>query len=467
MFDTLVQGGMIVNATGQMQADVAIHKGIIVGVGQYYQPNDARQVIDAGGLLVLPGLVDPHVHYNLPFMGTVTRHGFFSGSIAAAAGGVTTIVDFAFQEPGRPMMAAVQARLAEAAGEASVDYSFHAVFTDVNHTTPNQLPALIEAGIASWKIFMAYRRQGFMVDDGGLYALLKASSQLPCIGIVHPENAAIIEHLIDQFLAEGKVSPRYHAFSRPPLAEAEAVSRAARLAGACGTPLYLFHLSSADALAELQAAQANGWPIYGETCPHYLCLDETLYDRPDDGYNWCMSPPLRNQAHRDALWEGLARGTLSIVSSDDGAFDAESKARGSSSFDQIPNGIPGVETRLPLLYSEGVLPGRITLERLVAVCSANPARLLGMYPRKGIIAAGSDADIVLFDPNAKRTLSLKNSHMQAGWHPYEGWQAQGLPVVTLAHGQIIMKDDEFCGRQGAGQFIRRRFDPALRRNAVL
>ncbi len=388
MFDTLVRGGLIVNATGQMQADVAIHKGMIVGVGQPYQPNDARQVIDAGGLLVLPGLVDPHVHYNLPFMGTVTRHGFFSGSIAAAAGGVTTIVDFAFQELGRPMMEAVQARLTEAAGEASVDYSFHAVFTDVDHTTPKQLPALIEAGIASWKIFMAYRRQGIMVDDGGLYALLKASSQLPCIGIVHPENAAIIEHLIDQFLAEGKVSPRYHAFSRPPLAEAEAVSRAARLAGVCGTPLYLFHLSSADALAELQAAQANGWPIYGETCPHYLCLDETLYDRPDDGYNWCMSPPLRNQAHRDALWEGLARGTLSIVSSDDGAFDAESKARGSSSFDQIPNGIPGVETRLPLLYSEGVLPGRITLERLWP--SVVPTRLAcwGCTLAKGLSPPG-------------------------------------------------------------------------------
>jgi dihydropyrimidinase len=314
---------------------------------------------------------------------------------------------------------------------------------------------------------MAYRRQGIMVDDGGLYALLKASSHLPCIGIVHPENAAIIEHLIDQFLAEGKVSPRYHALSRPPLAEAEAVSRAARLAGTSGTPLYLFHLSSADALAELQAAQAKGWPIYGETCPHYLCLDETLYDRPDDGYNWCMSPPLRNQAHRDALWEGLARGTLSIVSSDDGAFDAESKARGSSSFDQVPNGIPGVETRLPLLYSAGVLPGRITLERLVAVCSANPARLLGMYPRKGLIAPGSDADVVLFDPNARRTLSLKDSHMQAGWHPYEGRPVQGLPVLTIARGQVIMKDNEFCGQRGTGQFIRRRFDPALRRHAVL
>jgi dihydropyrimidinase len=180
-----------------------------------------------------------------------------------------------------------------------------------------------------------------------------------------------------------------------------------------------------------------------------------------------MSPPLRNQAHRDALWAGLARGSLSIVSSDDGAFDAESKARGSSSFDQVPNGIPGVETRLPLLYSEGVLPGRITLERLVALCSANPARLLGMYPRKGVIAAGSDADLVLFDPNARRTLSLQNSHMRAGWHPYEGRLVQGLPVMTLARGQIVMKDNEFCGRQGTGQFIQRRFDPALRWNAVL
>lgn len=467
MFDTLIRGGTIINATGRLEADVAIANGVIVGLGQHYRPEEARQVIDAGDLLVLPGLIDPHVHFNLPFMGTVTRHGFFSGSVAAAAGGVTTIVDFAFQEPGRPMLEAIQARQAEAAGQASVDYSFHAIFTEVDHTTPAQLPALIEAGIASWKVFMAYRRQGIMVDDGGLNALLQASRDLPCLGIVHPENAAIIEHLIDQCLAEDKVAPRYHGFSRPPLAEAEAAARAAHLAGVSGTPLYLFHLSSADALAELKAAQAKGWPIYGETCPHYLCLDETLYDRPEDGYNWCMSPPLRTQAHRDALWAGLADGTLGIVSSDDGAFDADSKARGSRSFEQIPNGIPGVETRLPLLYSAGVLPGRITVERLVAVCSANPARLLGMYPRKGVIAPGADADLVLFDPTAKRTLSLSNSHMQAGWHPYEGWEVQGLPVTTLARGQIIMQDNEFRGKQGTGQFIHRRLDPALRGKALL
>lgn len=424
-------------------------------------------MIDAGDLLVLPGLIDPHVHFNMPFMGTVTRHGFFSGSVAAAAGGVTTIVDFAFQEPGRPIMEAIQARKVEAAGQASVDYSFHAIFTEVDHTTPGQLPALIDAGIASWKVFMAYRRQGIMVDDGGLNALLNASRDLPCLGIVHPENAAIIEHLIDQCLAEGKVAPRYHAFSRPPLAEAEAVARAAHLAGVSCTPLYLFHLSSADALAELKVAHAKGWPVYGETCPHYLCEDETLYDRPEDGYNWCMSPPLRTQAHRDALWVGLADGTLGIVSSDDGAFDAESKARGSHSFEQIPNGIPGVETRLPLLYSEGVLKGKITVERLVALCSTNPARLLGMYPRKGVIAPGADADLVLFDPKAKRTLSLSNSHMQAGWHPYEGWEVQGLPVATLARGRIIMQDNEFRGEQGTGQFIHRRLDPTLRGKALL
>ena len=464
-FDTLIRGGTVVNATGQQSADVAIHEGVIVGVGAY-EAAQAREVIDATDLLVLPGLIDPHVHYNVPIMGTTTRHDFFTGSIAAAAGGVTTIVDFAFQEKGKHVLEAVRARQAEAEGQASIDYSFHAIFTDVTHETPQQLPDLIEAGICSWKIFMAYRRLGIMVDDGGLFALLEASSQLPCVGIAHPENAAIIELLIDKFLAEGKVAPRYHALSRPPLAEAEAVGRAAKLAGATSTPFYFFHLSSSDAIAELYAAKAKGWPVYAETCPHYLLLDENLYEQPD-GYNWCMSPPLRDQSHRNILWEALADGTINIVSSDDGCFDAESKARGSESFDKIPNGVPGVETRLSLLYSEGVCKDRITVERLVAVCCANPARLLGMYPRKGVIVPGADADLVLFDPNAKRILGLENSHMKAGWHPFEGWQVQGLPVTTIAQGRVIMKNNEFCGEQGTGRFIHRRFDPALRRNATL
>ena len=465
MFDALIKGGTVVNATGRLQTDVAIHDGKIVGIGSY-ESDRAKTVLDAGNLLVLPGLIDPHVHYNVPIMGTITRHDFFTGSVAAAAGGVTTIVDFAFQEQGKHVLEAVRARQAEAEGQASIDYSFHAIFTDVTHETPQQLSDLIEAGICSWKIFMAYRRLGIMVDDGGLFALLEASSELPCVGIAHPENAAIIELLIDKFLAEGKVAPRYHALSRPPLAEGEAVGRAARLVGATGTPFYFFHLSSSEAIAELYAAKAKGWPVYAETCPHYLLLDESIYDEPD-GYNWCMSPPLRDQSHRDMLWQALADGTINIVSSDDGCFDAESKARGSESFDKIPNGVPGVETRLSLLYSEGVRRERITIERLVAVCCANPARLLGMYPRKGVIAPGADADIVLFDPNGERTLGLENSHMRAGWHPFEGWAVRGLPVTTIAQGRVIMQDNEFCGEQGTGRFIHRSFDPALRRNAVI
>ena len=466
MFDTLIRGGTIVNANGQLQADVVIKDGLIVGIGNHYDAGDAKQVIDAGELLVLPGLIDPHVHYNMPFMGTVTRHDYVSGSIAAAAGGVTTVIDFAFQEKGKPVLDAVRAKQADAEGKASIDYSFHAIFTDVNHETPQQLPDLIEAGICSWKVFMAYRRLGIMVDDGGLYALLEASSQLPCVGIAHPENAAIIEFLVDKFLAEGKVGARYHALSRPPFVEGEAVGRAAGFVGVTGTPFYFFHLSSSDAIEEVYAAKANGWPVYAETCPHYLLLDKSIYDEPD-GFNWCMSPPLRDQSHRAVLWEALANGTIDIVSSDDGAFDAESKARGSESFDKVPNGIPGVETRLSLLYSEGVHKGRITAERLVAVCSTNPARLLGMYPRKGVIAPGSDADLVLVDPNGERTMGLDNSHMKAGWHPFEGWHVRGIPVITIAQGQVIMKDNEFYGQEGTGRFIHRRFDPALRWNATL
>lgn len=466
MFDTLVRGGTVVNAYGQSRADIAIANGTIVGLGRHYTPDAARRIIDAGDLLILPGLVDPHVHYDMPFMGTVTRHSFFSGSVAAAAGGVTTFIDFAFQEQGRPVMAAIRARQAEAANAAAVDYSFHAIFTDVGASVRQELEELINAGISSWKVFMAYRSLGLMVDDGGLLALLEASRDLACVGIVHAENAAIIEYLVDRFLREGYGSSQYHAQSRPPVAEAEAVNRAARLAGLTGTPLYFFHLSSADALAELQAGQARGWPVYGETCPHYLLLDESLYDRPD-GYNWCMSPPLRSEAHRDALWQALAGGSIACVSSDDGAFDVAAKANGSASFDRVPNGVPGVETRLSLLFSEGVSKGRISAERLVALLSTNPARLFGLYPRKGLIAPGSDADLVLLDPDGERVLGLEGSHMQAGWHPFEGWLVRGLPVMTMLRGEVIMQENVFCGAEGMGCFVQRYFDPALRPCPVL
>ena len=466
MFDTLIRGGTVVNAFGSVSADVAIDQGAVLGVGTQFDPGEAREVIEADGLLVLPGLVDPHVHYSLPFMGTVTRHDFLSGSIAAAAGGVTTIVDFAFQEPGGSVMQALRSRMAHAHGHAAVDYGFHAVFTDVRPDSIAELGELIAAGVSSWKVFMAYRRLGIMVDDGGLLSLLQASRELPCVAIVHAENAAIIESLVDEFLAAGKNTARYHALSRPPLAEAEALGRAARFSGYSGTPLYAFHVSSADAVAELQVARSRGWPVYAETCPHYLILDESIYDQPD-GYNWCMSPPLRAVEHRQALWEALATGVISCVSSDDGAFDVESKSRGSHSFDKVPNGIPGVETRLSLLYSEGVCCNRISMERLVALCSTNPARLMGLFPRKGLLAAGADADLVLFDPGSERNLGLANSHMRAGWHPYEGLRVRGAPVLTMLRGRVVMKDNRFCGEEGQGRYQKRCFDPALRKRAAL
>lgn len=466
MVDLIIRGGTVVNAGGSQAADVVVDHGKIAAVDARGEARSARRVIDARGLLVLPGLVDPHVHFDTPFMGTVTRHNFESGTLAAAFGGVTTVVDFAFQERGRPMLEMIRTRQAQAEGRACIDYSFHAIFTDVNRETPRQLPELIEAGIATWKVFMAYRRQEIMVDDGGLYALLEASRELPVLGIVHAENPFIIEFLIDRFLAEGKCAPRYHALSRPPLAEAEAVGRAARLAHTAGTPLYIFHISSQAALEEIRAARGKGWAVFAETCPHYLLLDAALYDRPD-GYNWCMSPPLRAQADRDALWQALADGAISAVTSDDASFDAESKMWGKESFDRVPNGVPGVECRLALLYSEGVAKGRLNVERLAGLTAANPARLVGLYPRKGAIAVGSDADVVLFDPELRSTLSVKTSHMQAGWHPFEGMPVTGAPVMTIARGEVIVERGEFCGRAGAGQFLSRRIDPALKRGPVI
>jgi dihydropyrimidinase len=462
----ILRGGTIVNAGGVQYADVLIENEKIAGIGQYRRDVGADRVIDADGLFVLPGLIDPHVHFDTPFMGTVTRHDFYSGTVAAAFGGATTVIDFAFQERGKPVMDEIRKRQAAAQGKACIDYAFHAIFTDVNRETPEQLPGLVEAGIASWKVFMAYRRQGIMVDDGGLYALLRASHDLPLMGIVHAENPFLIEALIDEFLAQGNTGPLYHARSRPPLAEAEAVGRAARLARAADTPLYVFHVSSAQAVAEIRAARGLGASVFAETCPHYLCLDASLYARPD-GHNWCMSPPLRTQADRDALWQALADGTISAVTSDDAAFDAASKAAGKESFDKIPNGVPGVETRLALLYSEGVATGRIDVSRLVALTSTHPARLTGLYPAKGQVAVGADADLVLFDPARRETLSLLSSHMQGGWHPYEGIQVTGAPVITIARGVVVVEDGEFKGTAGAGRFLKRRLEVALKRGPVI
>ena len=324
MTDILIKNGTVVTPTNEIQADLALDEGKIVWIGKDFTSHKPKRIVDAEGLFVLPGLVDPHVHFQLPFFGTSTRHDFFDGTVAAAFGGVTTVVDFAFQEKGGKVINAIRSRQAEAADQVCIDYSLHAIFTDVNHDTFRQLEDLIQAGIPTWKVFMAYRREGVMVDDGGLMSLLQASSRLPCLGIVHAENAAIIELLVDRYLVEGKTQARYHAESRPTIAEAEAVGRAVRLASEAGSPLYIFHVSSSDALNEIRVARSHGWSIYAETCPHYLCLDASLYER-EDGYNWCMSPPLRSQEDRDSLWKAVADGTISIVSTDDAAFDAASK----------------------------------------------------------------------------------------------------------------------------------------------
>lgn len=465
MAQLVIRGGTVVNANGMQDADLLVENGKIAGIG-HFASSEAVRALDARGLYVLPGLIDPHVHFDTPFMGTVTRHDFTSGTLAAAFGGVTTVIDFAFQEKGKPVVDEIRARMAQAEGRACVDYSFHAIFTDVKHETPRELPALLDLGIASWKVFMAYRRQGIMVDDGGLYGLLQATRDLPMMAIVHAENPFLIEYLIDSFLAQGKTTPPYHALSRPPLAEAEAVGRAARLAHAAAGAIYVFHVSSADALAEIRAARGKGWSVYAETCPHYLCLDASLYERAD-GHNWCMSPPLRGESDREALWHAATDGTISVISTDDAAFDAESKERGRTSFDTIPNGVPGVEPRLSILYSEGVAKGRFDLPRLVALTSTNPARITGLFPAKGHIAVGADADIVLFDPTHKETISNATSHMRGDWHPFEGMQVTGAPVMTIAHGEVIVENGEFIGREGAGKFVRRWVDPALKRGPML
>ena len=452
---TLIKNGTVVTASDQYKGDVLVEDEKITVVGTTLDMH-ADKVIDAGGKYVLPGGIDVHTHMDMPFGGTTSADDFESGTVAAAYGGTTAIVDFAIQYRGQTLHHAMETWANKAEGKAVIDYGFHMIITELNDQVETEMDALVRQGITSFKLFMAYPGV-FMLDDGSIFKALLRTGKNGGTICMHAENGGVIDVLVQRALAEGKTAPKYHALTRPARAEAEATHRAIALAEIADVPIYIVHLSAAEALEMVTEARDRGLPAFAETCPQYLFLSYDNYEEPGfEGAKYVMSPPLREQAKQSALWRGLAFNDLQCISTDHCPFCMkEQKELGRNDFSKIPNGAPGVETRMSLVYDGGVRPGRITLNRFVELTSTSPAKIFGLFPRKGTIAPGSDADIVVFDPNRKLTLSAKTLHMKVDYNPYEGREVTGATDTVLSRGRVIIENGTFVGRKGGGSFLKR------------
>jgi dihydropyrimidinase len=459
--DLAVTGGTVVTGTGAERADVLIRDEKIVAIAPSGERHSAAKVIDAAGKIILPGGIDVHTHFLVGFMSCRSVYDMFSGSVAALRGGTTTVVDFALQRKGRSLMDGYRHRRTQADPYVAVDYGLHIVVTDVNDATLAEIPAVVKEGVTSFKAYMTYEKEGLMLDDGALLALLKAAGRERILVGVHAENDKIIAFETARRLAKGEISARFHALTRPPIAEAEAIRRAISLAEDAGSGIYIFHLALGREVPNIRAAQARGIPVFAETCPHYLVLDDTLYERAN-GHLYVMSPPLRTPDDQAKLWAGLADGTLVTVGSDDASFSAEAKTAGAASFATTVNGVYGVEFRLPLLYTFGVEAGRLTLPQLAKVWSEGPAQLFGLAPNKGTIASGGDADLVIIDPARTIRLTTDSHFGPIGYNIYDGFELRGVPVCTIRRGSVVVNDGEFLGAAGDGRFVKRKL-PELTR----
>jgi len=451
----LVRNGTVVTAVDQYRGDVLIEDEKIALIGASLADIRADKVIDATGKYVLPGGIDVHTHLDMPFGGATSADDFETGTVAAAFGGTTSIVDFAIQYKGQTLHHAWETWMKKAEGRAVIDYGFHMIMTDLNDQTEQEMDALVRQGVTSFKLFMAYRGV-FMLDDGSIFRALLRTGQNGGTICMHAENGDVIDVLVRRALAAGHTAPKYHALTRPARAEAEATHRAIALAEMADVPIYIVHLSAAEALEMVTEARDRGLPAYAETCPQYLFLSYDNYEEPDfNGAKYVMSPPLRDRAKQAQLWRGLAFNDLQCVSTDHCPFCMKEKRLGENDFSKIPNGAPGIETRMSLVYDGGVREGRISLNRFVELTSTSPAKIFGLFPRKGTIAPGSDADIVVFDPNRTVTLSAKTLHMRVDYSPYEGRKVTGATDTVLSRGRVVIEGGKLAGRPGSGSFLKR------------
>ncbi|NEB09266.1 dihydropyrimidinase [Streptomyces coelicoflavus] len=456
---TVIRGGLVVTASDELHADVLIEDGRVAALAATGTPAaeafTAERVIDASGKYVVPGGVDGHTHMEMPFGGTYAADTFETGTRAAAWGGTTTIVDFAIQSVGRSLRSGLDAWHAKAEGNCAIDYAFHMIVSDVNEKTLKEMDLLVEEGVTSFKQFMAYPGV-FYSDDGQILRAMQRAAENGGLIMMHAENGIAIDVLVEQALARGETDPRFHGEVRKALLEAEATHRAIRLAQVAGAPLYVVHVSATEAVAELTRARDEGLPVFGETCPQYLFLStDNLAEPGFEGAKYVCSTPLRPKEHQAALWRGLRTNDLQVVSTDHCPFCfSGQKELGRGDFSKIPNGMPGVENRMDLLH-QAVVDGHISRRRWIEIACATPARMFGLYPKKGTVAPGADADIVVYDPHAEQVISAETHHMNVDYSAYEGRRITGRVETVLSRGEPVVTEREYTGRKGHGVYTPR------------
>ena len=465
--DLIIEHGTIVTPSELHQADIGIAGETIIRIERGFGEAARRklpniEIYDARGKYIFPGAIDVHTHFEMPLPTTRVCDDFASGTVAAACGGMTSIIDFANQVKGESLAKTFDDWQERAHGKAVVDYGFHMTITDARPEVLDEIPRIRDQGISTLKVLMAYKGT-IMQDDASIYRILRRAAQEELLVLVHCENGDVIDARQKEFVAEGRLSPVWHPRSRPPILEGEATGRIIDIATMVGAPIYVVHLTCRDALERVQAARIRGLPVFAETCPQYLVLDESMIDAPDfEGAKFICSPPLRHQSHQQSLWIGLGSGILSVVGSDHAPFNFKGqKELGRENFLLIPNGLPSSETIIPILYSEGVRKGRISIHQMAALTSTNPAMLFGLFPKKGSVAVGSDADLLILDPEKKMVLGRETLHHRVDYSPFEGIEVQGVPVTTLSRGTFLYRDGEVTAPAGHGRFLVRQRSAAF------
>lgn len=469
MYDLIIKNGIIVSPDVTYKADIAVQNGLIAAIGKAEYFKEARRIIDATGKYVMPGVIDAHMHVETPFQGCMGANDFYTQSISAAFGGVTTFMDFTNTVKGGSVIESVEKRKEEMS-KAAIDYGIHGKIVEASEHVLKELEKVIDMGCPSFKMYMTYKKEGIMIDDESIIKVFEKGRDLGALPMVHAENNAIAELNFERFRRRGNLSWANFADAKPVFCETESVSRAVYFSKYAGNALLIVHTTNGPSLEILEQAQSEGYPVYVETCPHYLTLFKDIYDRPDMGHLAICSPPLRTVKEAEALWLGIKKGVISVTGSDDCAYSRKEKeiflARQKDGqiipdFTKVVNGCAGIETRLPILLSEGVAKGRISINRLCSIVSTNIAKLMGCFPQKGIIAPGSDADIVIIDMEKRMTLSAEILHNNIDYCLWDGMDIKGFPIMTIARGEVIVENREFKGARNAGRFVKRKIEQPI------